>query len=42
MIKKVLGPVKAQCTSVGGCQGGEEGVGRWGKHPHRNGVVGGR
>jgi hypothetical protein len=34
---EALGPVKAQCPSVGGCQGGEVGVGGWlGEHPHRS------
>jgi hypothetical protein len=34
---EVLGLVKAQCSSVGGCQGGEVGVVRWvGEHPHRS------
>jgi hypothetical protein len=32
-----LGPVKALCSSVGGCQGREARVGVWvGEHPHRN------
>ena len=26
---EALGPVKARCTSVGECQGGEVGVGGW-------------
>ena len=34
---ETLGPVKAQCSSVGECQGVEEGVGRWvGEYPHRS------
>jgi hypothetical protein len=34
---EVLGPVKAQCPSVGECQGREAGVGRWeGEHHHRS------
>jgi hypothetical protein len=34
---EVLGPVKAQCPSVGECQGGEVGVGVWVKNnPHRS------
>jgi hypothetical protein len=34
---KALGPVKAQCPSVGECQSGEVGVGGWvGEHPHRS------
>ena len=33
---EALGLVKAQCPSVGECQGGEGGVGGWvGEHPHR-------
>jgi hypothetical protein len=33
---EALGPVKAQCPSVGECQGGEVGVGEWlEEHPHR-------
>ena len=43
---ETLGPMKAECTSVGECQGGEAGVyGKVGEHPHRsrgtgNGIVG--
>jgi hypothetical protein len=34
---EALGPVKAQCPSVGECQGSQMGVGGWvGKHPHRS------
>jgi hypothetical protein len=34
---ETLGPMKAECTSVGECQGGEAGVyGRVGEHPHRS------
>ena len=34
---EVLGPVEAQCPSVGKCQGREAGVDGWvGEHPHRN------
>jgi hypothetical protein len=34
---EVLGPVKAQCPSVGECQGREVGVGGWvEEHPHRS------
>jgi hypothetical protein len=34
---QALGLVKAQCFSVGECQGGEVGVSRWvGEHPHRS------
>jgi hypothetical protein len=34
---EALGPMKAQCPSVGECQDGEVGVGRWvGEHPHRS------
>ena len=29
MGREALGPVKAQCPSVGECQGREVGVGRW-------------
>ena len=37
VAEEALGPVKAQCPSVGECQGREEGVGRWvGEHPHRS------
>ena len=37
MEGEALGPVKAQCTSVGECQGREVGVGGWvGEHPHRS------
>jgi hypothetical protein len=37
MGREALGSVKAQCPSVGECQGGEVGVGGWvGEHPHRN------
>jgi hypothetical protein len=38
MGEKALGPVKAGCSSVGECQGGEVGVGGgWvGKHLHRS------
>ena len=33
---KALGPVKAQCPSVGKCQGAEAGVSLWtGVHDHR-------
>lgn len=36
MGREALGPGKAQCPSVGECQGGEVGVSGWlGKHPHR-------
>jgi hypothetical protein len=32
---ETLGPMMAQCPSVGKCQGGEAGVGGWvGEHPH--------
>jgi hypothetical protein len=34
---EALAPVKAQCSTVGECQGGKKGVGGWGgEHPHRN------
>jgi hypothetical protein len=34
---EALGPVKAQCTSVGKCQGGEVGMGGWvGDKQHRS------
>jgi hypothetical protein len=34
---EALNPVKAQCPSVGECQGGEVGVGGWVReHPHRS------
>ena len=37
MEREALGPVKAQCLSVGECQGGEAGVDGWvGEHPHRS------
>jgi hypothetical protein len=37
MGDEALGPVKAQCSSIGECQGREAGVGRWvGEHPHRS------
>jgi hypothetical protein len=37
MSGEVLGPVKAQCPSVGECYGGEAGVSRWlGEHPYRS------
>ena len=29
MGEEALGPVKAQCLSVGECEGGEVGVGGW-------------
>ena len=33
---EALGPVKTPCPSVGVCQGGKAGVGRWvEEHPHR-------
>ena len=33
----LVGPVKAQCPSVGECQGREIGMGRWVReHHHRN------
>ena len=36
MGKEALGPVKAQCPSVGECHGRKEGVGGWmGEHPHK-------
>jgi hypothetical protein len=44
---EALGPVEARGPSVGGCQSGEGGVGRWvGEHPYRSrgrgqGVCGG-
>jgi hypothetical protein len=32
-----LGPVKAQCSRVGECEGGDEGMGGWvGAHLHRS------
>ena len=32
---ETLGPMKAGCPSIGECQGGEAGVGRWvGEYPH--------
>jgi hypothetical protein len=37
MGREALGPVKAQCPSVGECQCRESGVGMWvRKHLHRN------
>ena len=33
---EALGLGKAQCPSVGECQGGEVGVGGWVGHPHRS------
>jgi hypothetical protein len=37
MGEEAVGPVEAQCTSVGECEGGEVGVGGWvGEHPHRS------
>ena len=34
---EALGPVKAQCPSVGECQGMEAGMGGWvTEHPHRS------
>jgi hypothetical protein len=37
MRGEALGPVKAQCPSVGECQGREVGVDGWvGEHPHRS------
>ena len=34
---EALGPVKAQCPSVGECQDREAGVGGWVReHPHRS------
>jgi hypothetical protein len=37
MEGETLGPVKAQCPSVGECQGREVGVGRWVReYPHRS------
>ena len=34
---EVLSPMKAQCPSVGKCQGREAGVGGWvGEHPYRS------
>jgi hypothetical protein len=33
---QALGPEGVPCPSVGECQGGKTGVGRWlGHHPHR-------
>jgi hypothetical protein len=33
---EALGPEGVQCPSVGKCQSGKTGVGRWmGEHPHR-------
>jgi hypothetical protein len=37
MVWEVLGSLKAQCPSVGECQGNEARVGGWvGEHPHRS------
>ena len=37
MVGEALGPVKAQCSSVGECQDREAGVGVWlGEHTHRS------
>ena len=37
MGREALGPVKAQCPSVGECLGSAARVGRWvGEHPHRS------
>ena len=33
---EALGPGKAQCPSVGECQGREVGVGGWVEKPHRS------
>jgi hypothetical protein len=34
--QEAFDPVKAQCPSVGECQGGKAGVGGWlGEHSHR-------
>jgi hypothetical protein len=32
MEGEALSPVKAQCSSIGKCQGGELGVGMWGSN----------
>ena len=40
---EALDPVKAQCPSVGECQGGEAGVGGWvEEHPYRGRIRGDR
>jgi len=34
---EALGPVKAQCPSIGKCQDVKAGVAKWlGEHPHRS------
>ena len=42
MGEEALGPVKAQCSSIGECKGGEVGVGEWVEaHREEGDMIGG-